>query len=85
MKKSIFKVGFLTTLILILAVSCTSPTEETTAKMPVVNNKQEVANSSALPDVSDVYDLPEYIGALHNAGIYAFVDSLYGNKFDNIL
>ncbi len=28
MKKSIFKVGFLTTLILILTVSCTSPTEE---------------------------------------------------------
>ena len=28
MKKSIFKVGFLTTLILILAVSCTSPKED---------------------------------------------------------
>lgn len=37
MKKSIFKVGFLTTLILILTVSCTSPTEETTAKMPAVS------------------------------------------------
>lgn len=80
MKKSIFKVGFLTTLILILTVSCTSPSEETTAKVPAVSNKQKVANSSALPSVSDVYDLPEYIGALHNAGIYAFVEYVNENN-----
>ena len=40
MKKSIFKVGFLTTLVLILMVSCTSPAEETPAKLPVLTNKQ---------------------------------------------
>ena len=80
MKKSIFKVGFLTTLILILTVSCTSPTEETTAKMPAVSNKQKVANSSALPNVYDVYDIPAYIGALHNASIYAFVDYVQENN-----
>lgn len=80
MKKSIFKVGFLTTLILILLVSCTSPSEETSAKLPALTNKQKVANSSALPDVYDVYDIPAYIGALHNAGIYAFVDYVQENN-----
>ena len=80
MKKSIFKVVFLTTLVLFLAVSCTSPSEETTAKAPAVSNKQKVAKSSALPSVSDVYDLPEYIGALHNAGIYAFVEYVNENN-----
>ena len=80
MKKSIFKVVFLTTLILILTVSCTSPTEETSAKLPVLTDKQKVANSSALPNVYDVYDIPAYIGALHNAGIYAFVDYVQENN-----
>ena len=61
MKKSIFKVGFVTTLILILAVSCTSPSVETPAKLPVLTDKQKVANSSALPDVYEVYDIPAYI------------------------
>lgn len=80
MKKSIFKVGFLTTLILILLVSCTSPSEETSAKLPALTNKQKVANSSALPDVYEVYDIPAYIGALHNASIYAFVDYVHENN-----
>lgn len=80
MKKSIFKVGFLTTLILILLVSCTSPSEETSAKLPALTNKQKVANSSALPDVYEVYDIPAYIGALHNASIYAFVDYVQENN-----
>ena len=80
MKKSIFKVGFLTTLVLILMVSCTSPAEETPAKLPAVSNKQKVANSSTLPDVYDVYDIPAYIGALHNASIYAFVDYVHENN-----
>lgn len=80
MKKSIFKVGFLTTLVLILAVSCTSPSEETSAKLPALTNKQKVANYSTLPDVYDVYDIPAYIGALHNASIYAFVDYVHENN-----
>ena len=80
MKKSISKVVFLTTLILILTVSCTSPTEETSAKLPVLTDKQKVANSSALPNVYDVYDIPAYIGALHNASIYAFVDYVQENN-----
>ena len=80
MKKSIFKVGFLTTLVLILMVSCTSPAEETPAKLPVLTNKQKVANYSTLPDVYDVYDIPSYIGALHNASIYAFVDYVHENN-----
>ena len=79
-KKGIFKVVFLTTLILILLVSCTSPSEETSAKLPALTNKQKVANSSALPDVYDVYDIPAYIGALHNASIYAFVDYVQENN-----
>ena len=37
MKKSIFKVGFLTTLVLVLAGSCTSPAEDTTSKLPAVS------------------------------------------------
>ena len=79
MKKSIFKVGFVTTLILILAVSCTSPAEDTTSKLPAVSNKQKVFSNPTLPYVSDVGDIPAYIGALHNASIYAFVDYVNEN------
>lgn len=69
MKKSIFKVGFLTTLILLLAVSCTSPKEEVDEKVYAISSKQKV-NYVDLP--GDMYELPSYIGALHNASIYEF-------------
>lgn len=80
MKKSIFNVVFSTALILILAVSCTSPSEEIPANLPAINNKQRVASYSTLPSVSDVYDLPAYIGALHNASMYAFVEYVNDNN-----
>ena len=79
MKKSIFKVGLLTTLILILAVSCTSSAEDTTSQLPAVSNKQRVFSNPSLPYVSDVNDIPAYIGALHNASIYAFVEYVNEN------
>lgn len=69
MKKSIFKVGFLTTLILILAVSCTSPKEEVDEKVYAISSKQKV-NYVDFP--GNMYELPSYIGALHNASIYEF-------------
>ena len=69
MKKSIFKVGFLTTLILILLVSCTSVKDEVPVNTLTISSNQK-NNDFYIP--RDLREVPACVGALHNAGVVAF-------------
>ena len=69
MKKSIFKVGFLTSLILILLVSCTSVKDEVPVNTLTISSNQK-NNDFYIP--RDLREVPACVGALHNAGVVAF-------------
>ena len=77
MKKSIFKAYWLVALTICMLASCTSQKEEIETNNTTPNEivaRKNVRSRSTLPPVSDIYDLPAYIGALHNASMYAFVE-----------
>ena len=77
MKKSMFKAFGLVALAITLMVSCTSQKEEVETINTSSNEiaaRKNVRTRSTLPPVLDVYDIPAYIGALHNASIYAFTE-----------
>ena len=83
MKKSIFKAYWLVALTICMLASCTSQKEEIETNNTTPNEivaRKNVRSRSTLPPVSDIYDLPAYIGALHNAGIYAFVEYVNENN-----
>ena len=77
MKKRIFKAYWLVALTICMLASCTSLKEEIETNNTTPNEiaaRKNVRTRSTLPPVSDVYDIPAYIGALHNASIYAFTE-----------
>lgn len=83
MKKRIFKAYWLVALTICMLASCTSQKEEIETNNTTPNEivaRKNVRSRSTLPPVSDIYDLPAYIGALHNAGIYAFIDYVNANN-----
>ena len=83
MKKSIFKAYWLVALTICMLASCTSQKEEIETNNTTPNEivaRKNVRSRSTLPPVSDIYDLPAYIGALHNAGIYAFINYVNENN-----
>ena len=83
MKKSIFKAYWLVALTICMLASCTSQKEEIETNNTTPNEivtRKNVRSRSTLPPVSNLYDLPAYIGALHNAGIYAFVEYVNENN-----
>lgn len=82
MKKS-FIFSLITTCMLTFVVSCSSPIDElgVSKSMETAARKTtHTSNSLSLPPVDDLCDLPAYIGALHNASVYAFVDYVQVNN-----